>query len=105
MWFYVHILVTCNSQLKQKVISFSTSQCEGKHYDAKSDIWALGCILYEMMCLQKTFEGTNLPVLVHKIVEVSFAPVKGDYSDNLKQLVCNVACLPRLFDAYTVISL
>lgn len=62
-------------------------QCEGKHYDAKSDIWALGCILYEMVCLQKTFEGTNLPVLVHKIVEVSFAPVKGDYSDNLKQLV------------------
>ncbi|CAI8018778.1 Serine/threonine-protein kinase Nek8 [Geodia barretti] len=61
--------------------------CEGKHYDAKSDIWALGCILYEMVCLQKTFEGTNLPVLVHKIVEVSFAPVKGDYSDYLKQLI------------------
>ena len=40
-----------------------------------------------MVCLQKTFEGTNLPVLVHKIVEVSFAPVKGDYSEGLKQLV------------------
>ena len=62
-------------------------QCEGKHYNAKSDIWALGCILYEMACLQRTFEGTNLPALVHKIVQVSFAPVKGDYSDGFKQLV------------------
>ena len=46
-----------------------------------------------MVCLQKTFEGTNLPVLVHKIVEVSFAPVRGDYSDGLKQLVNTVKLL------------
>ena len=65
-------------------------QCEGKHYDAKSDIWSLGCILYEIVCLQKTFEGTNLPVLVHKIVEGLFTPVRGDYSDGLKELVSQV---------------
>lgn len=40
-----------------------------------------------MLCLQKTFEGTNLPALVHKIVEGSFEPVKGQYSEGLKQLV------------------
>lgn len=45
-------------------------QCEGKEYDEKSDIWALGCILYEMACLQKTFEGSNLPALVNKIMKV-----------------------------------
>lgn len=39
-------------------------------YDEKSDIWALGCILYEMACLQKTFEGSNLPALVNKIMKV-----------------------------------
>ena len=42
--------------------------CEGKVYDEKSDIWALGCIVYEMACLQKTFEGSNLPALVNKIM-------------------------------------
>lgn len=45
-------------------------QCEGKPYNDRSDVWALGCILYEMACLQKTFEGSNLPALVNKIMKV-----------------------------------
>ena len=40
-----------------------------------------------MVCLQRTFEGTNLPAVIHKIVQVTFAPVKGDYSEGLKQMV------------------
>ncbi len=66
-------------------------QCEGKAYNDKSDIWALGCILYEMACLERTFEGTNLPAVIHKIVQVSFTPVKGDYSEGFKKLVSNYA--------------
>ncbi|XP_040565280.1 serine/threonine-protein kinase Nek8 [Lepeophtheirus salmonis] len=65
----------------------SPEMCEGKIYDEKSDIWALGCILYEMACLHKTFEGANLPALVNKIVRGQFAPIKGDYSPLFKQLV------------------
>ena len=33
----------------------SPEMCEGKTYDDKSDIWALGCIVYEMACLQVIF--------------------------------------------------
>ncbi|KAG1706199.1 Serine/threonine-protein kinase Nek9 [Nymphon striatum] len=65
----------------------SPEMCEGKVYNSKSDIWALGCILYEMACLQKTFEGTNLPALVNKIMKGQFAPVKGNYSPHFKKLV------------------
>ncbi|XP_066971420.1 serine/threonine-protein kinase Nek8-like isoform X1 [Macrobrachium rosenbergii] len=65
----------------------SPEMCEGKQYDEKSDIWALGCILYEMACLQKTFEGSNLPALVNKIMKGQFAPIKGNYSPGFKQLV------------------
>lgn len=32
--------------------------CDGKPYDTKSDIWALGCILYELCQMEKMFEGT-----------------------------------------------
>jgi NIMA (never in mitosis gene a)-related kinase len=45
-------------------------QCEGRDYNEKSDIWSLGCVLYEMANKQKTFESTNLPALVNKIVKV-----------------------------------
>ena len=65
----------------------SPEMCEGKVYDEKSDIWALGCILYEMACLQKTFEGSNLPALVNKIMKGQFAPIRGNYTPLFKQLV------------------
>ncbi|XP_043239693.1 serine/threonine-protein kinase Nek8-like [Amphibalanus amphitrite] len=65
----------------------SPEMCEGQRYDAKSDVWALGCILYEMACLQKTFEGSNLPALVHKIMKGQFAPIRGNYSPGFRQLV------------------
>ena len=58
-------------------------QCEGKPYNEKSDMWALGCILYEMANLQKTFEGTNLPALVNKIMKVNLRLLMtGNHNDN-----------------------
>ncbi|CAG5117686.1 unnamed protein product [Candidula unifasciata] len=68
----------------------SPEMCEGKQYSFKSDIWALGCILYEMTCLQKTFEGSNLPAVVNKIMKGYFAPVRGNYSEEFKQLITDM---------------
>ena len=50
--------------------SFTTPQCEGKPYNVKSDMWALGCILHEMATLQRTFDGSNINAVVNKIVQV-----------------------------------
>uniref|UniRef100_A0A1I8ADL0 non-specific serine/threonine protein kinase n=1 Tax=Steinernema glaseri TaxID=37863 RepID=A0A1I8ADL0_9BILA len=65
----------------------SPEMCEGKPYNEKSDIWALGCILYEMACLQKTFDGANLPAVVNKIMKAEYNQVKGPYSNKLKLLI------------------
>ncbi|XP_013107737.2 serine/threonine-protein kinase Nek8 [Stomoxys calcitrans] len=69
---------------------FSPEMCEGKEYDHKSDIWALGCILGEMCCLRKTFAASNLSELVGKIMGGSYTPLPKGYSSALKSLLNNL---------------
>ncbi|XP_062509330.1 serine/threonine-protein kinase Nek8-like isoform X2 [Corticium candelabrum] len=68
----------------------SPELCEGKPYNQKSDIWALGCVLYELATLQRAFEASNLPALVLKIMRGTFAPISPRYSDHLKQLILSM---------------
>ncbi|KAH8278577.1 hypothetical protein KR018_005440 [Drosophila ironensis] len=69
---------------------FSPEMCEGKEYDNKSDIWALGCILGEMCCLKKTFAASNLSELVTKIMAGNYTPVPSGYTSGLRSLMSNL---------------
>jgi NIMA (never in mitosis gene a)-related kinase len=40
----------------------SPEVCAGKPYDSKSDVWMLGCLLYELCTLSHPFEGPSLHV-------------------------------------------
>lgn len=42
----------------------SPELCEDKPYNAKSDVWAAGCVLYELATLKRAFDGQSLPALV-----------------------------------------
>ena len=47
--------------------------CAGTPYGQKADIWALGCILFEMMCLGPPFQATVYRELVTKIKNVQLS--------------------------------
>ena len=36
--------------------------CSNSKYDKKTDIWMLGCVLYELTTLEKPFKGTSIKV-------------------------------------------
>ncbi|XP_042564843.1 serine/threonine-protein kinase Nek1 isoform X2 [Clupea harengus] len=58
--------------------------CENKPYNNKSDVWALGCVLYEMCTLKHAFEAGNMKNLVLKIIRGSYPPVSSHYSQDLR---------------------
>ncbi|XP_065154667.1 serine/threonine-protein kinase Nek11 [Paramisgurnus dabryanus] len=58
-----------------------------KGYNSKSDIWSLGCILYEMCCLAHAFEAQNFLAVVLKIVEGPTPSLPETYSEQLNSLM------------------
>lgn len=57
-------------------ISYSPpSPCACKHNELHSDMWALGCIAYEICSLRRPFEGANLSALVLQIVTAMPRPL------------------------------
>jgi NIMA (never in mitosis gene a)-related kinase len=62
--------------------------CEEKPYNEKSDIWALGCILYEMATYKHPFNATNQGALILKILRGKYDPISNkEYTADLKKMV------------------
>jgi Tol biopolymer transport system component len=47
----------------------SPEQARGKPVDKRTDIWSLGCVLYECLTGRKVFEGETLSDLIARILE------------------------------------
>lgn len=65
----------------------SPELCQGQAYDTKSDIWSLGCILYEMATLVKPFDASNMPAVIFKIMRNKPPPLPSQYSTALTSLI------------------
>ncbi len=73
-----HPLLAC--VLHSTPMSMSPELCSGQPYNTKSDVWSLGCILYELTILRKPFEAQSLNQLIVKIMKSAFASIPHTYS-------------------------
>ena len=70
----------------------SPEVCEGKPYNSKSDVWALGCILYELCTFKKPFNAFNQAALCMKIIQGKYITISKlengqKYSKDLENLI------------------
>ena len=61
--------------------------CKNKPYNEKSDIWALGCVLYELCTFNHPFESTNQASLIKKILEQNPKPIPSTFDSNFNLIV------------------
>ncbi|KAM4654513.1 serine/threonine-protein kinase Nek4 isoform 4-T6 [Amazona ochrocephala] len=58
-----------------------------KPYNYKSDVWALGCCVYEMATLKHAFNAKDMNSLVYRIIEGKLPPMPKDYSPELVEII------------------
>ena len=68
----------------------SPEQIDEKEYNEKSDIWSLGCFLYELCALHPPFEAHNHLTLALKIKSGKVEKIPENYSENLKKIISNL---------------
>ncbi|KAG9349194.1 hypothetical protein JZ751_027637, partial [Albula glossodonta] len=91
LWSAPPYLHYCTTELAKTCVGtpyyLSPEICENRPYNNKTDIWSLGCVLYELCTLKHPFEGSSLRQLVVKICRGRYDPVATHYSYDLRGLI------------------
>lgn len=56
-------------------------------YDFKSDIWSLGCVIYEMIALSPPFDADDMQGLCKSIIKGQYKRLPKQYSKDLNTMI------------------
>ncbi len=56
-------------------------------YDSKSDIWSLGCVLYEAVTLKPPFRAEDMAGLYKRVIKGVYPKIPTHFSIDLNNLV------------------
>lgn len=56
-------------------------------YDSKSDIWSLGCVIYELTALNPPFRASDMQGLYRKVIRGQYPEIPSMYSQDLGSLI------------------
>ena len=77
--FGVARVLECTGDLAQTKVGtpcyISPERCEARPYSYGSDVWAMGCVLYELLTMRPAFCGETIPEVTNKILEGAFEPL------------------------------
>jgi serine/threonine protein kinase len=57
------------------ILYSSPEMIKNHKYTEKSDIWSLGCVIYELLCLSPPFSGDNPLTVAKNIVELNYKKI------------------------------
>ena len=60
---------------------------EEKPYDSKSDVWSLGCVIYEMITLRPPFQAKSMEELYKKVMRGNYPRIPSKYSEDLSDTI------------------
>ena len=65
----------------------SPEQIKESNYDAKTDVWSLGCVLYEIVSLRPPFKANNHIQLAKRILSSDIERIPMRYSEDLQEVI------------------
>ena len=59
-------------------------------YDIKSDMWSLGCVIYEASSLKPPFRAEDMEGLYRKVIKGEFSPIPRSFSPDLHSIIASL---------------